>query len=54
MQADNDQGGSAGGRINFISIHFNSLGLDSVYEVGWAKTFWDGEGEEVRDQGHWM
>lgn len=41
-------------KINFISIHFNSIGLDTVYEVGWAKAYWNAEGEEIRDQGHWM
>jgi hypothetical protein len=42
------------GKINFLSVHFNSLGLDTLCEVGWAKAAWSDEGDEVRVQGRWM
>jgi hypothetical protein len=54
LQTQTESGSDKGGKINFLSVHFNSLGLDTLCEVGWAKATWNEQGEEVREQGHWV
>lgn len=55
LQAQTESGSDNGGKkINFLSVHFNTLGLDTLCEVGWAKASWNEQGEEVREQGHWI
>jgi len=48
------EGGNTSGKAAFLSIHFEASGLDTLCSVGWAATWFDGDGEECRDQGMWM
>jgi hypothetical protein len=48
-----NSGSGSTGKSAFLSIHFDTNGLDTLSNVGWAVCWYSAEGEELRDQGLW-